>query len=98
MEEFPVVHTNFWDAFQAVPIIILALIILKILFPKLQTWLNTISNVLGLLISIVFAHPGNLWAGIFMGVFYGNSAIGVYYSYVISFEAFRNRKPEEPYR
>ncbi|MBH0155260.1 hypothetical protein IHV10_02715 [Fictibacillus sp. 5RED26] len=98
MEEFPVVHTNFWDAIIAVPIIILVLITLKVLFPKLRTWLNSIANVLGLFISIVFAHPGNLWAGIFIGVFYGNAAIGVYFSYLISIEAFRNRNPEKPYR
>ncbi|MGA4721104.1 hypothetical protein [Fictibacillus nanhaiensis] len=98
MEEFPVVHTNFWDAIVAVPIIIFFLILLKMFFPQLRTWLPTIANILGLFISIVFAHHGNLWAGIFMGVFYGNAAIGVYFSYLISFRAFRNRKPEEPYQ
>ena len=38
------------------------------------------ANLVGLFISIFFAHRGNLSAGIFMGLFYGNAAVGVYSS------------------
>ena len=40
LNEFPVIHTNVWDAFWAIPVILLALILMKLFFFRLPTrWL-----------------------------------------------------------
>jgi hypothetical protein len=98
LEEFPIIHTNFWDALIAVPAIIVLIELLKIFFPKLHSWIPTIANLLGLFISIFIAHPNNLWAGIFMGVFYGNAAVGAYAGFMMSLCAYRNKDSHNNYR
>ncbi|WNB91037.1 hypothetical protein [Bacillus sp. NEB1478] len=98
MEEFPIIHTNFWDALIAVPAIIVLIELLKAFFPKFHSWIPTVANLLGLFISIFIAHPNNLWAGIFMGVFYGNAAIGAYAAFITSLRSYRNMDSHDKYR
>ncbi|WP_423410278.1 hypothetical protein AABM38_10260 [Heyndrickxia sp. MSNUG] len=92
MEAFPIIHTNFWDAVVAVPVIILATQLLKILMHIRKPFVPALANLIGLVISIFIAHPNNLWAGIFMGFFYGNAAVGVYSSLKTQIRAYRNEE------
>ena len=92
METFPIIHTNFWDAIIAVPLVVIFTQILKWLLPIPKSLIPTTANVIGLIISIFFAHRNNIWAGIFMGFFYGNAAVGVYASLKTQIQAFRNKK------
>lgn len=92
MEAFPIIHTNFWDALIAVPFVIIATELLKKIFKIRKAWVPTVANLIGLIISIFIAHPHNLWAGFFMGFFYGNAAVGVYSSLKTQILAFRNRR------
>ena len=88
MEAFPIIHTNFWDAIIAVPVVVLVTQIIKLLLHIPRIYVPTIANLIGLFISIFFAHKGNLSAGIFMGFFYGNAAVGVYSSIKTALIAF----------
>lgn len=92
MEEFPIIHTNVWDAVIAVPVVIILTELIKVFLKPPKAWVPSIANVLGLAISIFIAHKGNLSAGIFMGFFYGNAAVGGYASLKTSFQAFRKKK------
>ena len=89
LTEFPVIHTNIWDAFWAIPVIVVVIILMKVFFKLPSSWLSTVAVVIGLVISIFISHPGNLSAGIFMGFFYGGAAIGAIYSMKTSFRAYR---------
>ena len=89
MEAFPIIHTNFWDALIAVPVVTLATQIIKLLLHIRKPFVPGIANLLGLMISLFIAHPHNLWAGIFMGFFYGNAAVGVYSSLKTQILAYR---------
>lgn len=89
INEFPVIHTNIWDAIWAIPVILLVLVILKIFFRLSTVWLSTVATVTGLIISIFISHPRNLAAGIFMGFFYSGAAMGFIYSIRNSFVAYR---------
>ena len=89
LTEFPVIHTNIWDAFYAIPIIVIAIILIKMFFKLPSSWLSTVAVVIGLAISILISHSGNLSAGIFMGFFYGAAAMGAIYSMKNSFRAYR---------
>ncbi|WP_082235530.1 hypothetical protein [Halobacillus massiliensis] len=97
MEPFPIIHTNFWDAVLAVPSVIILTQIFKMTFPIPKALIPTLANVLGLFISIFISHPNNIWAGIFMGFFYGNAAVGVYASLKTSYIAFKRRKRKSSY-
>ncbi|WP_079508668.1 hypothetical protein [Mesobacillus jeotgali] len=92
MEAFPIIHTNFWDAIIAIPVVILATQILKVLLPIPRVFVPGIANLIGLIISVFIAHPHNLWAGIFMGFFYGNAAVGAYASLKTQILAYRGGK------
>lgn len=92
MEAFPVIQTNFWDAVIAVPIVVIITLIIKWLFHASNLFMPTIANILGLIISIFFAHKGNIGAGIFMGFFYGNAAVGVYYSIKVTLQSYIEKK------
>lgn len=92
LNEFPVIHTNIWDAFWAIPVILIGLILLKVLFKLPSSWLSTAATIIGLCLSIFISHPRNLAAGIFMGFFYGGAAVGVIYSMKASYFAFRDTK------
>lgn len=92
MQEFPIIHTNFWDAIIAVPIVLIATQIIKTFLPIKSTYVPSIANLIGLFISIFFAHKGNLSAGIFMGVFYGNAAVGAYSSIKTTITSYKKGK------
>lgn len=87
--EFPIIHTNIWDAIWAVPVVLLIVLAVKWIFNVHSSWLSAIATASALLISIFISHPHNLAAGIFMGFFYGGAAIGVIYSVKQSFLAYR---------
>lgn len=92
MEEFPVIQTNFWDAVIAVPVVLIITEIIKLILPIPRPFIPTVATIIGLITSIFFAHRGNLGAGIFMGYFYGNAAVGVFSSLKISYIAYKRRK------
>ncbi len=91
MENFPIIHTNFWDAIIAVPVVLIVTEMIKLIFPIPRAFVPTIATVIGLIISIFFAHKGNLSAGIFMGVFYGNAAVGAFSSMKTSLIAYKKK-------
>ncbi|CAM4020427.1 hypothetical protein [Mesobacillus zeae] len=90
MEVFPIVHTNFWDAVIAVPLVVLLTQICKWLLNIPKPYIPAVANVFGLIISIFFAHRNNLWTGTFMGFFYGNAGVGFYSSIKTQIKAYRN--------
>lgn len=92
MEHFPTIHTNFWDAVIAVPIVMIVTQILKQYFRIKPVWVPTVALLLGLIISVFISHRYNLLAGIFMGWFYGYAAIGSFASLKTTFIAYRQRK------
>lgn len=91
---FPDIHTNFWDAVIAVPLIVILTQCFKV-FPIPRKYFPTIATVIGFIISIFFSHRGNLSAGIFMGGFYGTAAVGVYSSLKTSWLAYKNNKKKK---
>jgi hypothetical protein len=92
MENFPIIHTNFWDAVVAVPVVLIITQLIKVVLPVPKYLIPTVATIVGLIISIFFAHRGNISAGIFMGFFYGNAAVGAFSSLKISYIAYKNRK------
>ncbi|WP_313237085.1 hypothetical protein [Sporosarcina ureae] len=91
LTEFPVIHTNVWDAIWGVPVVLVVVLIAKWLFKLPPSWLSTVATVVALAISIFISHPKNLSAGIFMGFFYSGAAMGVIYSTQQSYYAYRKR-------
>ncbi|MEK3887563.1 hypothetical protein [Bacillus sp. FSL K6-3431] len=89
MEHFPIIHTNFWDAVIAVPTVLILTQIIKLLTPIPRAFIPTVASVLGLIFSIFIAHRFNFWAGVFMGFFYGNAAVGAYASLKTAIAAYR---------
>ncbi|QTD43475.1 hypothetical protein [Sporosarcina sp. Te-1] len=89
MNEYPIIHTNIWDAVWAVPVILLVVLAAKWLFKVPSTWLSTIATVFALILSVFISHPGNLAAGLFMGFFYSAAALGLLYSLKHSYLAYR---------
>ena len=90
--DFPTIHTNFWDAVIAIPIIIVFTQLIKVFFKPSAFLVPNIAVILGLLISIFISHKGHLATGVFMGFFYGYAAIGNYASLKTSFLAYRGEK------
>ncbi|MBB6444381.1 hypothetical protein [Bacillus benzoevorans] len=86
---FPTIHTNFWDAVIAIPIIIILTQVLKLIFKTPKKYVPLIALLLGLFISIFISHKGSLWAGVFMGFFYGYAAIGSYASLKTTLLSYR---------
>lgn len=91
LNEFPIIHTNIWDAFWAIPVILIVIIMLYIIFKIPETWFSTVATITGLILSVFISHPGNLAAGVFMGFFYGAAATGVIYSMKLWFIAYRKK-------
>lgn len=89
--EFPTIHTNFWDAVIAVPIVLVATQIIKVFFKLSKKFIPTIALLIGLIISIFISHPHHLFAGVFMGWFYGYAAIGSYASLKTTLKAYREK-------
>ncbi len=92
MEQFPIIHTNFWDAVIAVPVVVIVTQIIKVTLPIPRYLIPTVASIIGLIISIFIAHKGNISAGIFMGFFYGNAAVGVFSSLKLSYITYKNKK------
>lgn len=90
--KFPEIHTNFWDAVIAVPLIII-ISRLIMFFPIPRKYFSSIATVIGFIISIFISHRGNLSAGLFMGGFYGAAAVGTYSSLKTAWLAYRKKKP-----
>ncbi|WP_394232064.1 hypothetical protein [Niallia oryzisoli] len=90
--DFPTIHTNFWDAVIAVPIVMILTQLIKVLLKVNKKFIPTIALLIGLIISIFISHRHNLIAGVFMGWFYGYAAIGSYASLKTTIIAFRNRR------
>lgn len=89
--DFPTIHTNFWDAVIAVPIVMLLTQIIKLFLKVPRAFIPTIATILGLGISIFISHRYHLIAGIFMGWFYGAAAIGSYASLKTAILSFRKK-------
>jgi len=89
--EFPIIHTNIWDAFWAIPAILLGVLLLRALFKLRESWFSTAATIIGLVLSIFISHPGNLPAGIFIGFFYGGAASGAIYSMKVWCVSYRAR-------
>ncbi len=88
--DFPSIHTNFWDAVIAVPVVLIVTQLFKTIFHIKKLYVPTAAIVFGLLISIFISHPHHLWTGIFMGFFYGYAAIGSYASLKTSIRFMRH--------
>jgi len=95
MELFPTIHTNFWDAVIAVPVVMILTQLLKKFFHIKPVWVPTIALLLGLLISVFISHKGHLLAGLFMGWFYGYAAIGSFASLKTTIIAYKKRKAKK---
>lgn len=89
--DFPTIHTNFWDRVVAVPVVVILTQVFKLL-PIPRQYFPTIASIIGFAISIFISHRGNLWAGTFMGAFYGAAAVGTYSSLKTAWLAFRLKK------
>lgn len=92
MESFPIIHTNIWDAVIAVPAVLIITQIIKLALPIPRAFIPTVASIVGLIISIFFSHRGDLGAGIFMGFFYGNAAVGVFSSLKTAWIAYKRKK------
>lgn len=90
--DFPTIHTNFWDAVIAVPIVMLITQLIKVLFKVKKKYVPTIALIIGLGFSIFISHRHHFIAGVFMGWFYGYAAIGSYASLKTTILAFRKQK------
>jgi len=90
MTEFPVIHTNIWDAFWAIPLIMLLVWMLKVFLHVPSNYLSISATVIGLLLSIFISHPNDISAGIFMGFFYSAAAIGTYSSLKTAIKSYRS--------
>lgn len=89
--DFPTIHTNFWDAVIAVPIVLVVTQLIKVFLKAPKKFVPTIALILGLFISIFISHRHNLLAGIFMGWFYGYAAIGSYAQLKTFFISLRSK-------
>ncbi|WP_217586884.1 hypothetical protein [Lentibacillus saliphilus] len=92
--EFPTIHTNFWDGVIAVPVIVILTQCLKLL-PIPRQYFPTIASIFGFAFSIFISHRHDLWAGLFMGAFYGAAAVGTYSSLKTTWMAFKYRRKEK---
>ncbi|WP_377889662.1 hypothetical protein [Alkalihalobacillus sp. R86527] len=92
--EFPIIHTNFWDAVLAIPVIMIVTEIIKLIFKVPKAFVPTVALCLGVLISVFYAHPKDLYAGLFMGFFYGYGAVGNYSALKYNVIALRSTKKQ----
>ncbi|WP_285767016.1 hypothetical protein [Peribacillus sp. SI8-4] len=94
--DFPTIHTNFWDAVIAIPIIMIVTQLVKVMLHIPSKFIPTIVLGLGLFFSIFISHPHHLVAGIFMGWFYGYASIGNYAALKTGILSYRssNQKTE----
>jgi hypothetical protein len=90
--DFPTIHTNFWDAVIAVPIVMFVTQLIKIFTKVNRKYVPTIALILGLGISIFISHRHHFIGGVFMGWFYGYAAIGSYSSLKTTIKSIRNQR------
>lgn len=90
--DFPIIHTNVWDAVIAIPAVMILTQLIKVFLQVPKKFIPSIALTLGLLISIFISHRHSLAAGIFMGWFYGYAAIGNYAALKTAVMAFRNKE------
>lgn len=90
--DFPTIHTNFWDAVIAVPVVLIMTQLIKTFVNVPKKYVPTVALIVGLIISIFISHRHHLFAGIFMGWFYGYAAVGSYASLKTLLISFRNNK------
>ncbi|WP_404407162.1 hypothetical protein [Jeotgalibacillus malaysiensis] len=93
---FPEIHTNFWDAVIAVPVIMILTQLTKRFFRLSKPAVPFIALVFGMSISIFISHRESLLAGIFMGWFYGYAAVGSYASLKTTVIAYLKKVRREP--
>jgi len=89
--DFPTIHTNFWDAVIAVPVVMIITQMIKKAFKIQKKFVPLVATILGYAISIFISHRGDLIAGIIMGYFYGYAAIGSYVTLKNSIKAFKQK-------
>lgn len=87
---FPVIQTNVWDAFIAVPVVFILTQVIKIFLKVPKKYVPAVAVIIGLLFSVFISHRHHLIAGIFMGWFYGYAAVGSYASLKTTLLSFRN--------
>lgn len=96
--DFPTIHTNFWDAIIAVPLVMILTQIIKLKFKPPKAMVPTIALVIGLLLAVLISHPYHFSSGLFMGWFYGYAAVGSYASLkanvIAFFKKFHDKKHE----
>lgn len=92
LTEFPIIHTNIWDAVWAIPVLLVIVLVAHWVFKVPESWLSIVATVFALVLSIFISHRGNLSAGIFMGFFYSGAAIGTVYSLKQSYLALRKKE------
>lgn len=90
--DFPTIHTNFWDAVIAVPVVMVVTQLIKVLLKVKKIYVPTIALIIGLIISVFISHRHHIFAGLFMGWFYGYAAIGSYASLKTTFLTYRKQK------
>lgn len=90
--DFPTIHTNFWDVVLSIPVVMIVTQFLKIIFKIPKKFVPTTALILGLFISIFISHKGDIYAGIFMGFFYGYAAIGGYASLKTTILSYREER------
>ncbi|MED0753595.1 hypothetical protein [Bacillus amyloliquefaciens] len=95
MDYFPLIHTNIWDAVIGVPIVLCVTQLIKVFCRVPGIFVPTIALVVGNVVSIVFGHHEHVYAGIFMGFFYGYAAIGSFSPAKTSLRAYRTK--HKPY-
>ncbi|MEK4029325.1 hypothetical protein MKZ02_12420 [Pseudobacillus sp. FSL P4-0506] len=93
--DFPTIHTNFWDAVIAVPVVMILTQLIKVFFKTPKTFVPLVALLLGVLISVFISHRGHLITGLFMGWFYGYAAIGSYASLKTSIFAYLKKVRRE---
>ncbi|EHL78317.1 hypothetical protein [Bacillus smithii] len=89
---FPVIQTNVWDAFIAVPVVFILTQVIKIFLKVPKKYVPAVAVIIGLLFSVFISHRHHLIAGIFMGWFYGYAAIGSYASLKTTLLSIRNNQ------
>ncbi|WP_102707031.1 hypothetical protein [Terribacillus saccharophilus] len=90
--DFPIIHTNFWDAVISIPLVMVLTQLFKWFTPIKKKFVPLLAVIIGLFISILFSHPNDLVSGIFMGYFYGYSTIGSYAATRNSWRIYRSEK------
>ena len=44
LNQFPVIHTNIWDAIWAIPVIVVVVLLMKAFFKLSTAWLSTVAT------------------------------------------------------